>query len=72
RMSVSGNTLEITAPFVGEKTVRLFDLQGNLLREYSFAGNAFAMGLWGLPRGTYIASVGVSNRLLKSVRVVTR
>ncbi len=72
RMSVSGNTLEITAPFVGEKTVRLFDLQGNLLREFSFAGNAFAMGLWGLPRGTYIASVGVSNRLLKSVRVVTR
>lgn len=72
RISVSGNTLEIAAPVAGEKTVRLFDMQGNLLLVKSFAGTALSAPLPGLEHGVYIVSVESDNRLLKSRRVVKR
>lgn len=72
RVSLSGNTLNVAAPDAGKKTVRLFDMQGNLLLVKSFAGTAFSAPLPRLVRGVYIVRVESDNRLLKTLRAVRR
>ena len=52
RVALVGRTLEIYAPEMGAKVVRIFDMQGNLLASSSFAGASYRIGLEGLARGT--------------------
>ena len=72
----SSSTLSIgwNAPVEGERTVRLFDMQGHLLLVRSFTGEGLPQGFLeghpGLPRGVYVARIYAGNRLLKHVRVV--
>ena len=72
RVAVSGRTLEVFARVAGEKNVRLFDMQGNLLCEFRFAGESLVRDLSELPRGAYSVLVYAGNSLLERVRVVMR
>ena len=52
RVALVGRTLEIYAPGMGVKVVRVFDMQGNALASSSFAGASYRVELDGLARGT--------------------
>ena len=65
RMQVSGNRLYVLASAQGTKTVKIFDLLGNLVMEKSFDGTRTEVNLAKLPhRGTLIAKVMQNNKQL--------
>lgn len=71
-ISVSGRTLDMFARVAGEKNVRLFDMQGNLVAAYRFAGESFSQDLSGLAFGAYIVRVDADKGLSERARVVMR
>ena len=71
-ISVSGRTLDVFARVAGEKNVRLFDMQGNLVAAYRFAGESFSRDLSGLAFGAYIVRVDAGKGLSERVRAVMR
>ena len=72
RVSLSGSALHVSAPLAGEKTVRLFDMQGNLLLVRTFAGDALLADVSGLAGGVYVVHVAAGKTLQERVRVVKR
>ena len=71
-ISVSGRKLDVFARVAGEKNVRLFDMQGNLVAAYRFAGESFSQDLSGLAFGAYIVRVDADKGLSERARVVMR
>ena len=52
RVALVGRVLDIVAPEMGVKVVRIFDLQGNVLASVSFAGTSYRLDIGAVARGT--------------------
>ena len=52
RVALAGRTLDVVAPEMGTKVIRVFDMQGNALASATFAGASYRVELEGLARGT--------------------
>lgn len=52
-------------PAPGLKTIRVFDVQGHLLRSEVFTGSSFVMDLNALPHGSYVVRIDAGGGMLK-------
>ena len=68
-LSVSEGSLHVSTEVPGEKTVRLFDMQGHLLYAESFAGSGTAMRLDGLGRGAFVVRLSVGRQILATRKI---
>ena len=70
-VSVVNRTLQVAGARAGDRYV-LFDMQGNLVAAYRFAGESFSQDLSGLAFGAYIVRVDADKGLSERARVVMR
>ena len=64
-LRVESGVIYVNVPVAGEKTLRVFDVQGHLMQGKTFAGNATSLGLESLPHGNYIVQLDAGGRVLK-------
>jgi hypothetical protein len=71
-MQLSRNTLFVQASAQGTKTLKIFDVLGNLLLAHTFNGTSAEVNLAGLPhRGAMIARLTSDGKLLatKAIKI---
>ena len=59
-----GGMLNVFAPVMGAKTVRIFDLQGHLLLSESFDGFSYGVDLRKMPNARLVVRVDAESRSL--------
>ena len=64
-LRVESGVIYVNVPVAGEKTLRVFDVQGHLMQGKTFTGNATSLGLESLPHGNYIVQLDAGGRVLK-------
>ena len=64
-LRVEAGVLYVDVGAPGQKTVRIFDMQGRMVQSSVFTGNATSIGLGGLPHGSFFVRVDAGARTLK-------
>ena len=63
-LRVEAGMIYVNVPVAGEKTLRVFDVQGHLMLATVFTENATSVGLNGLPHGNYVVRIDAGGRTL--------
>ena len=64
RMVLEGRTLHVSTDAAGDKSIRLFDMQGHMLYSEQFSGSTATLDLGKVKRGAYMVRLMAGNRTI--------
>ena len=71
QMRISRGTLDVKVPIAGKKTLRFYDILGNLVDSYAFDDSFALINVFGWNRSVFV-QLDVNGRMLLSKRVLLR